>query len=64
MHPENAIDNGDFIKILVYKFILPVLSDPIDSSTKSYYNGLYGTISYYYNVKEGAGSCVTIFPKN
>ena len=23
MHPENAIDNGDFIKILVYKFILP-----------------------------------------
>ncbi len=22
MHPENAIDNGDFIKILVYKFIL------------------------------------------
>ncbi len=42
----------------------PVLSDPIDSSTKSYYNGLYGTISYYYNVKEGAGSCVTIFPKN
>ena len=22
MHPENVIDNGDFIKILVYKFIL------------------------------------------
>ena len=22
MHPENAIDNGDFIKILVYKFNL------------------------------------------
>lgn len=25
MHPENAIDNGDFIKILVYKFILVTL---------------------------------------
>ncbi len=24
MHPENAIDNGDFIKILVYKFILGI----------------------------------------
>ena len=24
MHPENAIDNGDFIKILVYKFILRI----------------------------------------
>ena len=25
MHPENAIDNGDFIKILVYKFILNII---------------------------------------
>ncbi len=27
MHPENAIDNGDFIKILVYKFILGQAND-------------------------------------
>lgn len=30
MHPENAIDNGDFIKILVYKFILIMLYNIVD----------------------------------
>lgn len=30
MHPENAIDNGDFIKILVYKFILGLDAEAVD----------------------------------
>ncbi len=30
MHPENAIDNGDFIKILVYKFILIKVKPGLD----------------------------------
>ena len=33
MHPENAIDNGDFIKILVYKFILVAKAQFVESKS-------------------------------
>ena len=35
MHPENAIDNGDFIKIFVYKFILPIALAGLKSSKEN-----------------------------
>lgn len=53
MHPENAIDNGDFIKILVYKFILYVdehtltaaisrIRGKIEKDGKKYIQTVYG----------------------